>query len=278
MVEQVTQIAQTTAEFTRDLGISNMYLIPGIGEIAAGRVTEFAGTVKDAAIIDDSKSNVKGLKRFAEPAALSTALISEVTVGNELVVAGFGVTVAEVSRNIHATGIPLADLAIQASVTGVATGLFSYMQQRAYGETTRWGLRKFPRTISAVSSIGNETIDHAQDKLESEEQLSKSAGSDALLIGTSLSFMRHKVKRPESTPQEDTVVLKRGAKAIAAFWGPVLGFATLLTSGADQVKDSPVLSFVGEATSLPTLATFLGCGYVAKEWFSLAKKGVTKLR
>jgi len=217
--------------------------------------------IKNAAVIDDLESGVTGIKRVVVPGAIGGALLSEMTIGNEIVVAGVGTRIAETMHGLSLTGRPLLDVAIATGTAFAGTGTFSYLQQRAYGEVTRRGLRRFPRTIRMVGSIANSRTVQAEDKL------GRTDGNDALAIGTSASLIRHVVNRQGNVDEErEKRVIHRGAKAIAVFWGSVMAVATAVTAGADKVENNWVLQDVSSATKPSTLAGLALGGAILGSW------------
>lgn len=261
MIEAIS----STSEFIT----ANMYAAPGLGHLATQHAREFASNIGNAAILDDEVGGVIGARRVVEPLALTATLGAEMTVGNEVAVAGFGLSAAEVLKSLQPTGKPVIDIVLQATSAGAASYGFSYWQQRGFGRVTQEGLKRFPQTIDMVSNIANERLEGAQEELNSDRQLAKTAGSEALIVGTSLSYILHKIKRPLSTPEQDKQVIKQGAKVIATFWGGVIGAATFLSGGAERVENNWLIQSVSQSTKPSSIIPLIGGLYLAKEWCGL---------
>jgi hypothetical protein len=184
------------------------------------------------------------------------------TIGNEAPVVLAGTALIHNLTPIELSGHTATDAIALGAAAGAATYTFSYLQQRAYGGVTRWGLRNFPRAIHSASLLAGSRESHMNDNYKSD-------GNAALVLGTSLAYLRHKIRNPDSTAKEETKVVKRGARAIAGLWAGIIGVSMMLAKSTQNAESLPILQAVNNITHIPNLALAAGAAYTGYEWFKL---------
>lgn len=247
-----------------DVAVSDQGLPASCIRTAVNTIPAYT-TVLSTALGEDLNSSPHSAKRIAgEATALTTSIAMELGVGNEVAVLGVGTLATDIAANSINSGSRIIDFFAGGILAGSTVGVFSYYQQRAFGGITRWGLKKYPKTTHAASLMANSRRKHMDDSYKSD-------GIAAITLGTSLAYMRHKMRNPSSTRETENRVIKRGARAIAAFWGGVIGLhGAISTMSKDDSTN--VLEMIHGATRVQNLAMIAGAALLGNEWRKLFAK------
>lgn len=264
------ELATVTAQSLVNTCGSDLSLPSNCLRTAGIELPRFGNDLKSAIQRDLDNNSHSTLRKIVEPTALASSIIGELTVGNEAVVLGFGSLAMKIAGVIYNTDNLAADTIATGITTGALVGMFSYYQQRAFGSITRWGLKRYPATIETASLIANTKREHMNENYESD-------GNAAVVIGTSLAFIRHKTRHPDSNGETENRVIKRGARPIAAFWAGAIGLHSAISTASGADSKSPILDWVHNVTQLQNLAMIAGVAYVGYEWVKLLSERM-KLR
>ncbi len=262
------ELAASAAQTVNDVVVSNPNSLPEAFRVMREEVSPFHRLVSDAARLDTQGE--RGAGRIAKPLAVAAAMTSELTIGNEAAVVLAGTTFIHEVTPLNLSGNPVLDVIVIGSSAAAATYGFSYWQQRAYGGVTRWGLGRYPTAVKTASLLAGSREEHMNDNYKSD-------GNAALFLGTSLAFLRHKVRNPNSPEEAETNVIKRGARAIAGFWAGVIGASAVIAKGTQNADSVPLIQGIENLTSLPNLALVAGVAYTGYEWFKLLTSNSTEV-
>ncbi|MCA9301148.1 hypothetical protein KC974_01155 [Candidatus Saccharibacteria bacterium] len=253
-----------------EAALANLPLLTTEGQAMGSKIKRFSVNVAQSlradALTDSERSKWRKLKGIGFTAAFG----SEMTFGNELPVIGVAGAISEAATHIQPTGHPVIDAAIGGGLVAGTVYPFSYGQQMIYGKIAQKGLNRYPQTVNTISALANEKNTQVDDKDHVSD------GNLAPVIGTTLAFAAHKAQHPESTPEQEDKVLKRGAKLIAGFWAAAFGVAATVTTGAEKIESSPVMQAIGSVRNPQVILPIAGGLYLMKEWYHLASNHIPK--
>lgn len=266
----------STANTFSSLIYGNLPLLVSEGRTLPSRAANFGRILGNSLRLDVEQKPAHPIKRTAKGIGAAAALGAEMTIGNELPVIALGVAVNSAVNELQPSGNLIIDSVVTGALVAGAVYPSSYFQQRIYGRVAQSAIADYPETLKSVASIKTIRQDDTEKITEDKEDYA-SDGNLAPAIGTTLALLAHKSKNPNSTPDQEDQVIKRGSKLIAGFWAATLGIAATVTTGAENIEEFPALQAISTLKS-PHVFIPLAAGlYLTKQWYDLMRRKNTDL-